>query len=278
MANYRQPFPYPVLGNSDDINNGDFNPSLQYVITPDSITMNCNFELTNTYIADLINKHQATYLVEIECGNTYYRATEQTYESALSIQLPANTLRERVDVGFYICTTQSIEKYLPPNIHEDFGNEPFYLEPGDIIALGGATSFVAAKEFDPLNAPISSIIKLEKSTKNNTDMQVSYDGERIVVQLPKNDFEAYSLVKNSSAELLHSAIVLPVLVDAIYEISDRGSGNYDGTAWSERLKQICIDRNINIEEPLTAAQKILNHPINRTLEWRSKNIMEAEEE
>lgn len=278
MTGSRISFPYPVLGNGDDIQDGDFKPSLQYSITPDFVTMECGFELTNTDIASLVEEHVAAFLVEIECGNTYYRSTKQTSDRAMSIQIPVSELRERVDIGFYICTTQSLEAYLPAGAHEDFGDEPFYLEAGDIIALGGTTSFVVAKEFDPLNAPISSIIKLEKSTKNNADMRVSYDGERIVIQLPKKDFEAYSLIKSSSAELLHSTIVLPVLVDAIYEISDRGSGNYDGTVWSDRLRQICIERDINIDEPLVAAQRILNYPINRTLEWRSKNIMEMEEE
>lgn len=140
------------------------------------------------------------------------------------------------------------------------------------------SGFIVAKEFDPLNAPISSIIKLEKSKKQIAEMRVTYDNERIIIELPKQDFELYSQIKSNSAEMLHATLVLPVLVDAIYEISGKGTNNYQDFAWSDRLKHICIDRQIDIDEPLSAAQKILNNPINRSLQWRNKEALLSEED
>lgn len=271
----RKSFPYPVLGNGDDVS-ADFRPQLSYSITPDSVKVQCSFDLTDNYFQHLIAQEKAHYSIEFECGSTYFRHLITAKESSTTIDFPAESLRERVDVNFYICAVKTIEDYRPPTTHVDFGDDSFYIDAGDIIALGGSTSFIVAKEFDPLNAPISSIIKLEESN-TATEMRVAYDSSKIIISLPKADYEHYKLAKNSSAEMLHSSLVLPVLVDAIYEIGDKGSRNYNDFQWADRLKQICIDRQINMEEPLNAAQKILSNPISRTLAWRSKEALRDEE-
>jgi hypothetical protein len=275
--NGRKSFPYPVLSNGDDIT-GDFKPQFAYSIDPDFVTIKCEFEVTNEYVNKMIAENKALYSVEIECGSTYYRQLVTTNKRELEHKIPSDWLRERVDIRFYICATTEIDAYYPTGTHADFGNEPFYLEEGDVLATGGTTSFIVAKEFDPLNAPISSIIKLEKSKKQIAEMRVTYDNERIIIELPKQDFELYSQIKSNSAEMLHATLVLPVLVDAIYEISGKGTNNYQDFAWSDRLKHICIDRQIDIDEPLSAAQKILNNPINRSLQWRNKEALLSEED
>lgn len=271
----RKTFPYPVLGNGDDVG-GDFKPQLSYTVNPDLVVVKCMFETTNDYIFDLISEGKAKYVVEIECANTYYRKLTAITSDSVEVEIMADKLRERVEVQFYICASSAIEEYYPTGTHVDFGNDPFYIDSGDVLALGGSTSFVVAKEFDPLSAPISSIIKLEAASNNSSEMRVMYDSDRIIIELAKQDFKTYSQTKDRSAEMLHSALVLPVLVDAIYEIGSRGSGNYQDFPWSERLRQICIDRQIDIEEPLSAAQKILNNPISRTLNWRNEELLSDE--
>lgn len=264
-------YPYPVLGNGDDIS-GEFTSQMKYSIYQENTIITCIFKTTNEYIADLIKKETATYCVEIQCSNTFFRFLQKTCSESIEITIPSDLLKEKVDVSFYICAVSKINDYRPRGTHADFDGETFNINCADILAIGGYASFVADKKFDPLNAPISSIIQIAKSKKiKDGEIQVNYDeDEKIIIELPEKDFEFYLSIKNNSSEMLHSAIVLPVLVDAIYEANGKGSGNYQDSGWSNRLKQISISQNISMDVPFLAAQKILENPINRTLNWLNK--------
>lgn len=260
-------FPYPVLGNRNDIS-GEFIPELTYTIKEDYVEIKCKFKTTNDYIFNLIKNTRAKYFIEVECGSTFYRRLETTNNDDINIKIESNLLKEKVEVQFYICSVAKIENYHPEGTHSVFDNEIFNIEVGDILALGGTVDFIVAKEFDPLKAPISSIIRLVKSeSRNEGDIRVIYDNEKIIVELSKKDYEIYSQIKNNSIEILHSALVLPILVDAIYEAN---KGDDTLGVWVDKLKQICNERKINMDDPLSAAQIILNNPISRTFKWRKK--------
>lgn len=261
-------YPYPVLGNGDDIN-GEFIPSAYLTIEQINTTIKCNFETTNKYIAELIKNKIAVYCVEIECSSTFFRLVKRTDGNNIEISIPSNKLKETVNVSFYICAATKINDYAPNGMHPDFDGEIFDINCGDVLATGIPTSFIADKKFDPLNAPISSIIKI-MPTQNKEEMQVDYEGERIIIELPQKDYDLYLSIKNNSADMLHSSIVLPVLVDAIYEANGQGSGKYKNSDWSNRLKQMLKARNIDTGIPLLDAQKLLESPINRILNWRKK--------
>lgn len=264
-------YPYPVLGNSDDIS-GEFITEISYSIKTDETIVNCEFKITNEYIANLIKKEEAEYCVEIQCSNTFFRILQKTNKENIEIPIPSESLKEKVDVNFYICATSKIDNYSPKGMHSDFDEKIFDINFGDILAIGGSASFVADKKFDPLRAPISSIIQLAKSEKlKDGEMQVNYEeDEKIIIELSQKDFEFYLSIKNNSAEMLHSAVVLPVLVDAIYEAAGKGNSGCQNSSWSNRLRQMLEAQNISIDVPLTAAQKILGNPVNRALNWRNK--------
>jgi len=62
-------------------------------------------------------------------------------------------------------------------------------------------------------------------------------------------------------EILHSAIVLPALMDAIAIVQNENS-EYSSHKWFNILKDLV--EKTKEAEPLQIAQKILEHPINRS--------------
>ena len=256
-------YPFPVLGNEDDIT-GLFKPSLRYSLEPTSIVIDCEFQLSNPTIEELLAKNMAAYLVQVECGNTFYRRTFTTTEPKLTIEIEAGDLRDKVDVSFCICATSSIPDYSPDGIHPDLAGEPTFVEKGDVLADGGTGSFMADKDFDPLKAPVSSFMKIKEAEEKTGPMTIDYSGDQIVIRLSKDDYKNYAFSRKYAVSSLHASLVLPALIDAIYVINNK-SDDYDGQPWFTRIQQICRERDIDITDSLTAAQRLLGKPVERGL-------------
>ena len=265
------PFPYPVLGNNGDID-GSFDVT---IIIDFSIvgfyTLNCDFKLNNEYFENLIKTQKAIYMVEIECGATNYRHTFSTTDKTMCIDIPDDYVRGRVDVKIYICALKDIPEYKPTGMDTDiYGDDSFEIKSGEIIAIHPSTSFLADPKYDSLNAPVRSFIKLKKSATQAKEMFVNYGMEFIEIELPEEDYKLYRDIHASSPALIHSCVVFPVLVDVLHEMKKEDNA-YSGAVWLDRITQICQDRQIDVDDPIIAAQKLLGLPLNRTFNWRKND-------
>ena len=173
-------------------------------------------------------------------------------------------MRERVDVSFCVCATQDIQDYSPEGIHPDLAGEPIAVEKGDVLADGGTGSFMADKTFDPLKAPVSSFMKIKEASEKSAPMAIEYGGDQIIIKLSKDDYKNYVFARKFAPSSLHSSLVLPALVDVLYVIN-KDDGRYEGSQWFDRIKQICRERDIVLDDPLIAAQRILGKPVERSL-------------
>lgn len=267
MSSYK-PYPYPVIGNDEEIS-GSFSPEMSYSIDPINTTLNIKFELTNEYYKQLIEDGSASFVVDITCSRTYFRKTYTTNEYSLDIKESSSIMRGKVDVVFYICTNEALNNYDPLN------QGPSYVESSDIIGEGGDTIFIAEKEYDPLKAPIKSIIKIKCTDKKQDNFDISYDNDEfITICIPKEMHRLYSDIRRSASDVLHSCLVLPALMDAI---ETARSDEHANSSWAHKLNEIYINRNINPEDdPLIIAQKILNNPVLRSMDWCDKATDEEE--
>ncbi len=263
MAATSKSYPFPVLGNEDDIK-GLFKPAMRYTLEPNVVVIECEFELSNSSVEKLIAEKKASYLAQVECGNTFYRRTFITHDPKLKVEIDAGDLRDRVDVSFSVCATADIKDYSPDGIHPDLAGEPTSVEKGDVLADGGTGSFMADKTFDPLKAPVSSFMKIKEAAETSAPMTIDYGGDQILIKLSKDDYKNYVYARKYAVATLHSTLVLPALVDALYVIN-KDDGTYDGSPWFSRIKQICRERDIDITDPLTAAQRMLGKPVERGL-------------
>ena len=171
-------------------------------------------------------------------------------------------LRERVEVDFFICASNDLNDYYNDNQHEDYKNQHFSIQKGDLLAYGGKGVFHATKSYAKLKS-VSSFMAIDSHEKQNNLMYNFYDGDRITILLSKPDYISFQTIKSSKgiADILHSSIVLPALMEAINLVQSNSSEFID-KVWYDILVKLIEESKE--DEPLAIAQKILENPINRS--------------
>jgi len=272
-------YPHPVLGNEDDLG-GIFQVApFHYELKKDEVILNPTFNLKNATVDDLLKKGGASFVAEVECRSTFFRTSFSTRNTAERFAIPSKFLRERVTVGFYVCADQDIRGYKPAECHPDYEGASFDIEAGDVLAVGGYTSFIAEKNFDPLRPPVSSFMSIREGNHHEGPMQVDYETEKITIILSKADWRNYMGVRGQKlAEgALHASIVFPVLVDAIHQMQS-GNSDYGDMNWFGRLEAILDAKGLREKEPFESAQKILDRPATRGLQSLGSLLETNEEE
>lgn len=267
-------YPYPVLGNEDDIE-GRFSFSMDYSLEPQRVILDCVFSLENETIEHLMQTGETVFIAEAICPATFFREVYSSATPNMSKSIQADKLRGQVTVSSYISAVKPIPEYLPEGTHADLQGEPFSLEAGDIIAVGGTAAFIADKTFDPLRAPVSSFIKIQRGEDKTGPMTAEYTADSIIIRLAQDDYDAYLIVKPTTAANIHASIVLPILTDTIHLMYSNKSV-YQDQQWFTRIEQICMERGLNTDEPLECAQKILHFPIARGLRNIKEEIAEVD--
>ena len=258
-------YPYPVLGNDDDVE-GKLDASFKHMLKRDNIVLKSCFSLKNKTLEKLIKEKKATYTVEVECPSTFYRKLFSTFESEADFILPSTVVREHVSVGFFIRATKTMAKYEIIGHHSDYKGFKFDVGPGDVLALGGYTSFIAEKDFDPMQPAVSSLIAIKQGNKDTGPMEIDYSQDKIFIKLSHKDHKNYSQIKGRTtiAGVLHSSIVLPVLADAIRLVIDNDEETQE-RHWFRRLEVILRQQELEGQDSLISAQKVLRAPIERCL-------------
>jgi hypothetical protein len=150
--------------------------------------------------------------------------------------------------------------------HPDYEGFTSDVGPGDVLALGGFTSFIAEKDFDPMQPAVSSLIAIKKGNKDAGPMEIDFSQDKIFIKLSRRDHKNYSQIKGRTtiAGVLHSSIVFPVLTEAIRLVSEKDEETQD-KHWFRRIEVILRQQGLEDVEPLICAQKILRSPIERCL-------------
>ncbi|MDO8565836.1 MAG: hypothetical protein Q7S04_01450 [Candidatus Moranbacteria bacterium] len=258
-------YPYPVLGNDDDVE-GKFDASFKHMLKRDNIILKSRFSLKNKTLERLIREKKAVYTVEVECPSTFYRKLFSTIETEADFVLSSTVVREHVSVGFFIRATETLAEYEITGCHADYEGFKFDVGPGDVLALGGYTSFIAEKDFDPMQPAVSSLIAIKQGNKDVGPMEIDYSQDKIFIKLSRKDHKNYSQIKGqvTIAGVLHSSIVLPVLADAIQLVLSEDEETQE-RHWFRRLEVILRHQGLEGEDPLISAQKVLHGPIERCL-------------
>ena len=171
-----------------------------------------------------------------------------------------------MNVEASIIAREHIASYRPTGIHEDYEDEEFQLRPGEVIGIGPSFGFLVDKVYDPLKAPVASLVRITEGEHKDGPFTLTLDDDLIIVRLSKSDWREYAGIRDRVPAVVHSAIVLPVLAEAIRKINE-----HTDTLWGGRLKDLLEAKNIDEGAPLAAAQEILASPVTRT--FNEVNVM-----
>jgi hypothetical protein len=258
-------YPYPVVGNRDDVPGAAFQAALEMSTDRQAVYLDAQVKCSSKTINDLVKKGDASFVVHVECSNTLYRKAFEFDEESYRIQIPSDNLNDVVEVNVFTRTKKNLSGYRVDKAHSDYGSVAFDVEKGDILAVGESHVFYVEAPFDALS-PIGSIMQVTETHKDGDQpMQVEYSGQKILIELSKKDFEDYKRLKATEgvSTALTMGIVLPVLVDAIYKLQE--SEEDDDLRWVRNLKRRIdgIEMKLN-DDPLEIAQRILEYPLKRT--------------
>jgi len=262
----RYSFPHPVLNWNDDVE-GVFEVLFKHTATRDKYILNATFKLQNQSLEELLAAKSVSFLVHVECPQTFFRQSYPSFENPQVIEVDSELLRDKTTVTFYLCAVQDISTYQVTGAHPDYSNTAFQIEKGTIVGYGGKTAFLAEKQYDSLSA-VSSIMMIIEGKHNSSPMLVDFSGSKIIIELSKKDFEEYNIRKSDRtiAPIFHSTIVLPVLIEALRKVND--PSKYGDTKWFQVLQKKMTDNSYSSDEEdlFDVAQKILENPLTRTLE------------
>lgn len=280
MARRSQPtsFPHPVVGIGDDVK-GELRcnaPDFDFGVDTTTLYLN-GLEVTNPTIAGLVRNKEAAFTIRVSCGATYYRESFQSHDAQLQITLPAAKLLGDVELQVRVCALKKLEGYRPEQLHPDYGERSFSVQVGDVLAVGDDFAVRAEKQFDPLAADIPSIMRIVRGKRDKGPFEVNFDTDQILIYLSVEDHDLYGLASNVAPDVIHAALVLPVLSEAIARVRRRSIEDdmMTGLNWYRRLDAMLEARRIDEDEsPMLAAQKLLEMPLSRAL----KNILKGSED
>ena len=258
-------YPHPVLGIEDDIK-GEFLTELQYKSDKQNIYLTPSFRLTEINLSNCILKAQALFIIHVYCRATMYREVFSSSQLiGTEIIIPANKLKGDVEADFFICAMKEIQKYSSANFNAEYGNSNFEIDRSDILAYGGKAKFVANKSPEELKS-ISSLIRIKNSGESLKPMYNEYESEKIEITLCQEDYDRYQLsVRNKEwHSIIHSGVVLPALIDALYFIEKDEAEAYSSRRWYRALNE--IKTKSKIQDCFQIAQNILDKPLDRTFE------------
>lgn len=263
MKTILRTYAHPVLGNGDDFSSQfDATGGIEVSEDKSNWIIGLRVAMSNPYLQELIDEGFAAYHLEVECGATFYRHSFNSREQTAQFTIPTTRLRGKVRLEAFIVALKPIEEYKPVEVHEDYGSRSFGIRTGEILGTGGSWSFFADTEFDPLRASANSFIKIERGPKPKGNIEAIHGPNEIIIQLPQEDYDRFQEVAGQQVveDILHAAIVFPVLVEAV-QFAQRQRGN----DYNDRLLAILEQRNLMKVEPFIVAQQILQAPVSRAL-------------
>jgi hypothetical protein len=257
-------YPYPVVGNRDDVPGAAFQATLEMTTDKEAIYLEAAIKCSSKTINDLIKKKDAAFVMHVECSNTLYRRVFEFHDGGYRAQIPADNVNDAVEVNVFAKASRVISGYRVDAAHSDYGDVAFDVEKGDILAVAEGQVFYLDAPFDALS-PIGSIMEIHPAHEDgDRPMQVEYAGPKIVILLSKKDFAEYKVLKSidGMSVALTTTIVLPVLIEAIRVAQTDGN---DDLRWVRALLRRIEAMGLKCEdEPLELAQKILELPVKRT--------------
>lgn len=275
-------FPYPVLTDfTDDYVDSKFDVLIEEVIHGFDRKLYFSATLKNDGLLQLIKDGKARFVYHLECSQTGFREAVQTNAKMKDYVLEHEKVRGKLQICPFIVATENISNYTNTAFHSDYDGISFDIEAGCVLAIGAPREMMIEPETDDL-AKIPSIFSIIRNLDSSvTYMTVETSRERIIIQLPLEDFTKYGLLDSGTMlpDVLNTMVVIPALVFALDEIKrekpeERYQYEENGRLWYTTIKKVLQERfSCDIESrsfddfnTIELAQRIINEPLHRALD------------
>lgn len=269
-------YPYPVLAYFLDDYKDKHAFDVKITQVKDGFDTKLVFEatLTNKELLGLVRSRKASFVYHLECSQTGFRKVIRTDKFSLPYVLSNHEVKNIVQICPFIVATKDITSYSSTYFDDDYKGMTFDIEEGCILAVGQQVDADVSDSIDDLaNTP--SIFSIVQNTDETIkEMKVDGNGDKIVIQLPFNDYYSYkSLSQNPKFEpVLNALTIVPALVFAIEEMkrwdSEEMNRREIDCGWFRSIKHVLSKEfNCDVESGLSGmdsmelAQKLIGSPL-----------------
>lgn len=162
-------FPYPILGRGDDYLDSMFQSTLDtkkdIVGEVEYVVLDYSFLLSNDEISKLISEKKASFAIDVECSDTLLRKVYHVGPTG-KIKFEPGRLYGKVTFSPLIVAREYIDYFQSEDLNEEFGEEPFHLNVGDILAFDDPQ----ARYIDFEKLQFESLVKVETSLEIPDDI------------------------------------------------------------------------------------------------------------
>lgn len=215
-------FPHPVLGLGNDIE-GDFNCTLKLSRNESDRTLrfhSINYELTNSYIENLLNDEMAGLLFKVYCSSTY--KTWTFFNPGESFEINENDLVNKVEIEVLIISMKKIDDFYDDTFSEQFDQTTFSLRPKEVIAVSGKSTLKIEKVDEKLG--LGNIFSF-KQVEFNKPVEFSYTQDKIFIMCPVDENGSYppNALFKMTPWTAYSLFIVPALEGAFRFIKEERS-------------------------------------------------------
>lgn len=293
-------YPYPVL-NDNLINSTFFNKCFQLCFdsekTKEELKLNnIHFETNSKYIMDLYDAGLIGVVCIVECSYTVFRKCYPLTNSlGRAIVLKSDDFNGKVEISMFAYAKKdfsiSSDEFL-----DDYKGITFQIDKYDVLAVNDGVT-VKFDHLDTDDNVVRSIfnIVVDENLKPSDAYYAFYEGKKIIIYLPREQYENYSIVFNSTnfKEVFFNMLLVPVLAeifstikrslsDEDYDLDDvcgdyawfySVKNGYKKTFSTELTKESFLDI-----PSVTLAQELLGKPFGPSLVNIIEVIRENKEE
>lgn len=242
-------FPHPVLGINDDV----FPlPECPLAGAPQKENGSFIFQFTlnveNEDLLNLVTAGKARYACDVNCPSTLFRKCFIFDKLEISMEIPEADLAGKMSFQFFIMAQEKFD-YVNQGFHEDYAGSSFEVDKGDILAYLGEASYDVDLDYEHIGK-VGAFMEIAKG--ENKQVDVDYEGEKIIIRLPVIMYEQYrqNIVGNKHfGNIIHSSLVMNALTQALMNYKENMA-----SLWARTL-----ERRFKTEPPLQAYQDALEN-------------------
>lgn len=267
-------FPYPVLSPETNEDNDYIDTAFQCNINTSVdksedgtqyIKLDYSFLLSNDEIRDLIEKKQASYMLDISCTSTGFKKIHSISSDNGHFSIDIHDLYQRVVIYPLVVITSKVSDFTSKELNPEYilSNKngknvyrTFNLNPGDMIAFDEPT--IKYLDYEPLG--LKSLLKVvldEELDEDNYSVDPNHDNELIV----RMGSEIKKLWDNTQ---IREYLFMPVIKDCILVAIDefrRDKESVQEKRWAKLFLEVIdfehgIDSDASVDELNLLAQKV----------------------
>ena len=260
--NLQRAFPYPVLRPGvDDYIDGDFQVTVDFVPTEDSMRVECTFQLSVDEIRDQIDEQKARFVSVIACRDTFFRYVCSSHQPTSHDLLPLGSLRGEVIISSYVIADAPISSFNSDLINKEFGAGPFSYPAGGVLALDEPKAiFIERDNF----RPISSVFELVcRPGLSRYEWRLNLESEKVQIVVSEDAKRRIDIARNDKAKQV--VLINSLYFAAIMQIAStlKGSEDYNEYRWAKVFMQQAHNLGIDLDkiDEYIVAQKLLRSPM-----------------